>query len=369
MALPSIFQIPKPRSFFRYVSLRTAAEFITFTFFTNKITGFYGFLAIFTGFHLNALQLSNYIYCTIALVLGIYLSSGIRNPRQPIKIIALAWLYILDTVINTTYTILFASGWFLLLAQHLNDAITSGGAALGKGTMADTAGFTDPEVPGASKVEVVATPAKGLLTGQDAVAYVPPVSGAAAAGPASFGALLAEPNNLTTLILLGIFGICRIYFCLVILSYARSILRGYVASTSANSGEYSSGGDSTLAENPFRVGGPDASRLGRLLTAMPTRGYWLGRDSSSAFSYAPVGGSHVEWERMTGEKFEAAAKKDLKVAIPPASQDVAPDMVLAPSAGGPDERIRRARSGTGPPPRMSVDAFNAAAGISGSKAQ
>lgn len=327
-----------PQAFLRVVSLRTATEFITFTLLINKVTGFYGILALFTGYHLNPLQLSHYIYSLLVLALGIWLAPAIRDPSRPLRTIALAWLYVIDSVINTAYTVLFGLGWFVLLAQHLNEDIAVSGktgkvaSAGGKGTMSDTAGFTDPQVPDAVQVDVVASPAKDSLAGQDAVAYASTTPVPLA--PGSLHEVVMQPDSLTSIILLALFGLIRVYFCLIILSYARNILRGYIASTggaSTASGYADAAVDASMAENPFRTGSPDASRLGRLLTAFPSRRYWLGRDEYPAASAS-------EWERLTHGRFEAAAKKDLAVKAP--SVDL----------GGPSERERRARSGTGPSP-------------------
>jgi hypothetical protein len=366
MAWTSIFQIPKPRvsltnayktcdcatpgvtknlltkidhiqSFLYFVSLRTAAEFITFTLLINRVTGLFGILALFTGYHLNALQLSSYIYSLVILGLVIWLAPAIRNPRDPLRNIALAWLYVIDTVINTTYTVLFALGWFVLLAQHLNDGVPISSAASkapGKGTMESAAGFTDPEVPGVAGVEVIASPAKGSLTGQDAVVYAAP--GAAAPAPGSLREVIMQPDSLTSVILLVLFGLFRVYFCLIILSYARSILRGYIVSTSTSSSSTDpsdpSSTDASIAENPFRVGREEASLLGRIMISLPSRRYWLGREEYPAASAS-------EWERATTGKFLAAASKDLKVKIPPGGRtrsgtgSLADIMEVGPSGG------------------------------------
>jgi hypothetical protein len=330
------------QSFLYVVSLRTAAEFITFTLLINRVTGLYGILALFTGYHLNALQLSSYIYSLVILGLVIWLAPAIRNPRDPLRNIALAWLYVIDTLINTTYTVLFALGWFVLLAQHLNDGVPIGskvGNALGKGTMEDAAGFTDPEVPGVAGVEVIASPAKGALTGQDAVAYAAPAMPgvtAAAAAPGSLREVIMQPDSLTSVILLVIFGLFRLYFCLVVMSYARSILRGYIVSTSTSASiDHSdpASTDASIAENPFRVGREESSLLGRIMVSLPSRRYWLGREEYPAASPS-------EWERATSGKFQAAAMKELKVKIPMAGRtrsgtgSLADIMEVGPSGGG-----------------------------------
>lgn len=336
------------QAFLRVVSLRTATEFITFTLLINKVTGFYGILALFTGYHLNPLQLSHYLYSLVVLFLGVYLAPSIRTPgASPLRILALAWLYILDSLVNTIYTVLFGLGWFVLLAQHLNDELSPSGntGASAKGTMSDTAGFTDPEVPDAVRVDVIASPAKGSLTGQDAVAVS--ATSPVPAAPGSFRDVITQPDSLTSIILLVTFGLIRLYFCLIILAYARQMLRGYIASTggghaSSPSGYADASADASMAENPFRAGREGSSRLGRAMLTFPSRRYWLGRDEYPAASAS-------EWERLTQGRFEAASKKGKagSVSMPPPGTASSAGSA---EAGGPVERERRARSGTGPPP-------------------
>ncbi|KAI7296581.1 hypothetical protein KC315_g18718, partial [Hortaea werneckii] len=101
-----VLRFPRPGSFLHLISLRTATEFITFSLAINKVTGFYGILALFTGYHLNPLQLSHYIYSILVLGLICYLSPAIRqrDADGALKVVALAWLYVLDTILNSLYT-------------------------------------------------------------------------------------------------------------------------------------------------------------------------------------------------------------------------------------------------------------------------
>ena len=137
-----------PQSFLHLISLRTATELITLTLLVNKVTGLYGILAIFTGYDLNPLQLSHYIYSLVILVLVGWLGPSIKKPEEPLKNVALAWIYVLDTVVNSAYTALFGAGWFIVLAQNLDSSPIGPGDVEntpGAGTIDDTAGFTSPE--------------------------------------------------------------------------------------------------------------------------------------------------------------------------------------------------------------------------------
>jgi inositol phosphorylceramide synthase regulatory subunit len=290
----------------------------------------YGILALFTGYHLNPLQLSHYIYSLVILGLTLYLTPALRHQARGtsaqrageegrvLKVLALAWVYVLDAVINGVYTTLFGLGWFVLLAQHLGEDSAIGnlpGEKLGAGLMNDTAGFTDPEYP-VAHVDIVATPAPSLSTGpsQQATIY--------AQGGTLAGALLAD-GSLASICVLGMLWVIRMHFCLIVLSFARSTLRAYIAQTSAANASYAAttSADPTLADSPFTS--PSlAHRLGRAMLRLPTQRYWLGRDESEG-----------EWASGIEGRMERA--RGLKIKVP--------------TEGGLGERERRARSGTGPP--------------------
>jgi len=203
----------------------------------------------------------------------------------------------------------------VVLAQSLSGSDQNVSNAPGANTIDDTAGFTTPEV-NATSVEVLAQPIPGLLPGQQAAAY-PSTYG-------SLGAAVFSSGSMASLTVLGLLWIVRAYFCIVYMSHARSVLRGYVASTSTS---YSQSDDPTLAENPFRPereeGAGWSGKLGRFMTKFPTKRYWLGKDEEGD-----------EWVRATSVRFESGKGTGLRLQVP---------------ERGVGERERRARSGTGPP--------------------
>ena len=254
---------------------------------------------------------------------------SIRRPDQPLRNVALAYVYVLDTVVNGIYTTFFGMGWFLLLSQHLEepgkDNPLNGSNSVG-GTMGDTAGFTNPE-HNVTEVNVIAKPASGVLTGQEAVAY------GAGSGPAAIGGAVLQSDSMTSIALLALFTVVRVYFCLVVMSYARSMLRQYIAQTSASSMQYSTSetADPTMAPSPFAEDRLEGSgwtgKLGRTMLRFPSKRYWLGREETD---------NQSEWERATSGRFESGRNggKPLRIKVPET---------------GVGERERRARSGTGPP--------------------
>ncbi|KAK7715081.1 hypothetical protein SLS64_003778 [Diaporthe eres] len=104
--------LPKPKTFLGLMSLQTGTEMISIALLINKVTGLYGLLAILTGFSLDAVQLSMYLYSVAVLVALAFLIPHIRR-QSPLQNLSLAWLYIVDTAAKAAYTVTFAVQWYL----------------------------------------------------------------------------------------------------------------------------------------------------------------------------------------------------------------------------------------------------------------
>ncbi|OCK80143.1 DUF1753-domain-containing protein [Lepidopterella palustris CBS 459.81] len=313
-----LFEIPRPKTFLHTMTLRTGAEIITFLQLINKVSGFYGILALLTGAPLSPLQFSMYLYSLLALIATMYLYPHIRKGTL-LPSLALAHLYAIDTVVNALYTAAFGFAWFYVLASSPTSpddmSRVPGAPGINK-----TAGFTNPTY-NVSAVTVVAAPAKG----QDAVAVGtgPPTTHSSGLGNAVFqtGSIL----SITTIALLWAF---RVYFVFVLLAYARQILRQHIATTSSAAAWAVAGAPTdNLAENPFAEGREDGEnwrgKLGRIMLGAAPR-YWLGADEEG------------EWMRGMGGKFRRSGME----------------------SNGVVERERRRRSGTGPkvpPPQLGKD--------------
>ncbi|KAF2273557.1 DUF1753-domain-containing protein [Westerdykella ornata] len=311
----SLLEIPRPRTFLHILSLRTGAEIITYLQLINKVSGFFGLLALLTGAHLTALQLSMYLYSALAFLATLLLAKHIKL-QTPFPNLLLAHLYAFDSVVNALYTAIFGIAWFSLLAQHPGDSKAPGAA-----TISENAGFTSPQF-NVSKVEVIAAPASGLPSGQEAVAAG---VGAGAASSAGLGGAVFQSGSIMSISMIVGFWALRVYFVFVMLAFARQCLRQHIATT-ASAGWYDSNmqttaGAANLAENPFEEGKEEGAgfkgKLGRImLKGAPV--YWLGADEGE------------DWMRGLGGKFRKAS--------------------IGLEAGqGVNERERRRRSGTGPP--------------------
>ncbi|KAF2143575.1 uncharacterized protein K452DRAFT_325545 [Aplosporella prunicola CBS 121167] len=315
MARSSLFEIPRPNSFLYAMSLRTGVELIVLTILVNKITGVFGILALFTGYRVSALQLSMYVYSIGALLLTAYLARYIRA-ADPLRCLALAWFYAVDTVINAAYTATFGIAWFLVLAQQ--------DKAAGGSMMDDASGFTNPKY-NVSHVDVVAEPASGLTTGQEAVAAGASASSSGAEFPAAgLGSAVFQSGSVASITIISSLWAIRIYFVIIMLAYARVVLRQHIAqSSAANYTLHTGAATDAHAENPFaadrELGAGWPGKLGRVMVAVG-RSYWLGSDDDGA------------WMRGMGGKFRRAHQSPQINQVP-----------------GVAERERRRRSGTGPP--------------------
>ena len=269
------------QSFFYLMSLRTGTELSVLTLLLNKVSGFYGILALLTGLKLSGLQLSMYIYSVFILILLILLSRHIRT-NSPFHCLALAQLFILDTIINAAYTIAFGVTWFLVISQHHSDMKGDKKMpGVGGATMGDAAGFTNPEF-NVSRVDVAVGPDQGIPGGkQEAVTAGAPGEPAisTASGP-SLGHGVLQPESMSGIIVIVILWAIRIYLVLIAMSYARLVLRRWVMANAGRNVQLFTGSKSVgMLEDPFAEHSPLGQgwkgKLGRSMVGIG-RKYWLG---------------------------------------------------------------------------------------------
>ncbi|KAB8342883.1 hypothetical protein FH972_022480 [Carpinus fangiana] len=309
-----------PQSFLGLMSLRTGTELIVLTIIFNKISGLYGLLALLTGFHLSYLQLSMYVYSLGALVLTATLAPHVRK-QSPLQCLALAWFYLLDSLINATYTAAFGVSWFVVLAQHA--APSPEGAALsppGGKMMDDVAGFTTPKY-NVTQVDALVEPADGALTGQEGTLAGHNAGDRRAVAEGALSAVIFEKGSIASVAIISALWLVRLYFILVVIAYARGVLRQHIVRASQHSAAFPSV-DAKGVENPFaedkELGQGWRGKLGRVMVGVG-RNFWLASDESG------------DWERSVGGRFSAHQQRRSKSE---------PKGVL--------ERERRRRAGTGP---------------------
>ncbi|RDL32407.1 Uncharacterized protein BP5553_08863 [Venustampulla echinocandica] len=302
-------RVPRPRTFLYFFSLRTGVEMISLSMIFNKVTGFFGLLAILAGLRLSPLQLSMYLYSVAAVIVLAMLAPHIRK-QDPFQCLALAWLYIFDTIINTAFTAAFAFTWFLAVSAN-NSNSNIPGSAPGSGTIDDTAGFTSPKY-NASEAE----------EGQEAAAMGARAAAATAAGPSLAHGIVIE-EGITSVMFVVVFTLIRVYFILIVMAFARQVIRQRMYSSSASKIHLHNDNDGdadALADNPFAVGRSEGQgwrgKLGRIMVKVG-ESYWLGGQPDDS------------WVKGVDGRFKSAR--------------------IASGPPGTFERERRARSGTGPP--------------------
>lgn len=322
------------QTFLYLMSLRTGSELSILALLVNKVSGLYGLLALFTGFHLSPLQLSMYIYSVIVLVLVTIMAKHIRT-QSPFHCLAIAQLFVLDTFINAAYTIAFAITWFLVLSQHHSDKQgDSKMPGVGGKMMGDTAGFTSPEF-NVSSVNVAVAPDQGIPgEKQEAVTSGPPGNPAVPSAPGpSLGHGVLQPESMSSIIVIAVLWAIRMYLVLIVMSYARLVLRRWVMANAGRNTQLFTGSKSAgMLEDPFAIHSPEGKgwrgKLGRMMVGFG-RSYWLGAeqgDEGWMHEDIALGGLNRGRE---GEQ------------------------------RGVGERERRRRSGTVSPPVLIPSAFNA----------
>jgi len=216
-----------------------------------------------TGAQISALQLSMYFYSLGLFALLCYLAPSIHK-GTPLAALSFAYLYLLDSIINIAYTLLFAVSWFIVLAAK--HPVSPAVVASAGSTTDKTSGFTSPAL-NVSAVNVAVAPADALMGGQNAVAAGTPAETTAS----GFGVGMLQPESATSILLIAVFWTVRLYFVVVLFAWARHVVRS----------------SATPSEEPFegRNNGEGwQGRLGRALIGVG-KGYWQGD------GWAPFGGN------------------------------------------------------------------------------
>lgn len=217
-----------------------------------------------------------------------------------------------------------------MLAQHASQN-ANGGVGAGAGApnpagsmMGDVAGFTNPSFT-VSSVDVVVTSAPGSaaqaagLVGHEKRAAPHDNANTAYATPGMptgiLTATLLAPGSIASLTTILALWAIRVYFILVMLAYARAVLRAYIVSLSQTSTGFapfaSETSDGALyAEDPFSGWSGWKGWVGRGMVGWG-RGYWLGVDEGEvgeegAYAYGLGEGGKGERGLRTGVGSQAA---------------------------------------------------------------
>ncbi|KAK1827635.1 Inositolphosphorylceramide synthase subunit Kei1-domain-containing protein [Podospora conica] len=252
----SRIRLPRPRTFLGFMSLQTGAELVALALVFNKATGIYGFLTLFTGYAASALQVTSYLWSVLVIVGLALLVPHIRK-QSPFQNLALAWLYILDTCLNTAYIAAFATIWYLSTFHDVE------------------------EIPAAPEAAAI-----GNDTGPRAAAEEE----------------RSNPDTAASMFLVVLFSVVRIYLALVVASNARWVLQrwgGEERGEAATESDIANAG----AVNPFAEGTPLGEgwqgKMGRVMVSVG-RNYWLGRHKEDE-----------EWARGMASKFRSSTSREV----------------------------------------------------------
>ncbi|TEA19411.1 Inositol phoshorylceramide synthase regulatory subunit kei1 [Colletotrichum sidae] len=218
------------------IGLQTGTEVISLILLFNRLTGLYGLLAILTGYELSVTQLSMYFY-SLGVVVCLAMCFPHVRKQSPFEVLGLAWLYIVDTLLNVGYTTFFAVMWYLnssALEKHPGSAGVPAGAEIAEDALANGA----PVVPDVPKTTKHIGPQESWM---------------------SLGLIVSVT-------------VIRIYFALVVMSFAQNVLQRF------NEMGWEEEGRKKGPDGPFSQGEPEGEgyrgRVGRVMLALG-RGYWL----------------------------------------------------------------------------------------------
>ena len=170
------------------------------------------------------------------------------------KIVAYAYFFVLDFLINIFYTILFASVWFLFVS---NSERTPPLGVKILDSVQSAAGLIDPLHTGVTKVHVVATPQPNPMKGQHA-SLIGEIGGSG--DPGSAGSTFSSMSII-------FFWFLKIYFIIIVLSYARTlVVRSHLSTTtfSLNSSVWARAQRWMLSGNYWREDDEDYKQSTRL---------------------------------------------------------------------------------------------------------
>ncbi|KAF6805623.1 inositolphosphorylceramide synthase subunit Kei1 domain-containing protein [Colletotrichum sojae] len=229
-------RLPRPKTFLGCIGLQTGAEVISLILLFNRLTGLYGLLAVLTGYGLSITQLSMYVY-SLGVVVSLAMFLPHIRKQSPFEVLGLAWLYVIDTLLNVAYTTFFAVNWYLnstALIKHPGSAGVSDGAEIAEDALAAGA----PVVPDVPKTTKHIGPQESWM---------------------SLGLIVS-----VTLV--------RVYFALVVMSFAQQVLQRLTELGWEEEGRKKG------PDGPFAQGEPGGEgyrgRVGRAMLALG-RGYWL----------------------------------------------------------------------------------------------
>ncbi|KAA8915879.1 hypothetical protein TRICI_001972 [Trichomonascus ciferrii] len=190
-----------PKAFLFFFPLHLGAELIIAIGLLNKASGFYGILSIFTGHPLSVMEWILNILSLVTLPLYIMAFQTIHT-RNALRMVLFAYLYTIDTLCSVGFSVYFCVHWFTEKAKVV--------AASGSESSSSGSG------------DVTTSAAASMATNASADVYRR--DSAADSNAINKSASLPQ-ETATTITITVVFLLVRLYFNLIILAYARQLVR------------------------------------------------------------------------------------------------------------------------------------------------
>lgn len=187
-----------PKAFLFFFPLHMGAELIIAIGLLNKASGFYGILSIFTGHPLSVMEWILNILSLVTLPLYILAFQTIHT-RNALRMVLFAYLYSIDTLCSVGFSIYFCVHWFTEKAK----VVAASGSESSPGAAATS-----------SAAPSMATNASADVYRRDS-----------AEGNAINKSASLPQETATTITITVVFLLVRLYFNLIILAYARQLVR------------------------------------------------------------------------------------------------------------------------------------------------
>jgi len=126
--------------------------------------------------------------------------------ENPMELVAYAYFFVIDFLINILYTFIFAAIWYLIVSNPNTSPPLE--------NLKSAVGGVDPLLDDVTKVNIIATPAPNPLRGQDA-SLLAETGSAGQEAPGGFW---------YSTVSIGFFWLIKIYCILIVFSYARSLI-------------------------------------------------------------------------------------------------------------------------------------------------
>lgn len=199
-----------PRAFLFVIPLHLGVELITAIGLLNKASGFYGILSIFTGHPLSVMEWILNLLSLATLPLYIMSFQSIQT-RNALHMVLFAYLYTLDSLCSIGFSIYFCVHWFTEKAK-----------AMASSSATDPSAPSTPTPAGAFSTSTMLPTATNEVLRR--LAAEAETESKETGNSINKSASLPQ-ETATTIVITVAFLLIRIYFTLIVIAYARQLVR------------------------------------------------------------------------------------------------------------------------------------------------